>query len=373
MTPFENKTLILSSVDVQQIVSHYGLNPLMDALIERLSVAIRSFDSEKTSIPVRSGFHYETPQTGLIEWMPLFNQGENVVLKVVGYHPSNPAQRKMPTIVSTISAYDTDTGHLVAVMDGVFSTALRTGAASAVASRFMARPDSSVLGLIGCGTQAITQLHALSRIFDLKKVLIYDIDQVALNSFAERCSMMSLEAEIISSNIREIVESSDILCTATSIDVGTGPLFSGLETKPHLHINAIGSDFPGKVEIPLDLLQKSFVCPDFKEQAILEGECQQIDPERIKADLVKVIQNPNAFENVKNERSIFDSTGWALEDQVAMEMFLEYAFELGLGREIEIEAMSRDAKNPYHFLGETDDTFEIKPEIPVREPSKKIH
>lgn len=357
MIPDQNKTLILSSLDVQYIVRHCGLNRLMDELIDRLTAAVKLFDSQKTSVPVRSGFHYESPQAGLIEWMPLYNQGENVVIKVVGYHPSNPDKRDLPTIVSTVSAYDTDTGHLIAVMDGVFSTAMRTGAASAVASRYMAHPGSSVLGLIGCGTQAVTQLHALSRIIDLKSILIYDKDRRAMSSFAKRCEMLDIKAEILLCEIEKIVESSDILCTATSIDVGAGPLFSGFETKPQLHINAIGSDFPGKIEIPLDILRQSFVCPDFKAQAILEGECQQLAPEMIGADLVEVVQNSADFEYVKDQQSVFDSTGWALEDQVVMELFLEYALELGLGQKIEIENMPEDTKNPYDFLAEK--TFSI--------------
>jgi L-lysine cyclodeaminase len=343
-------TLILSSADIQQVVRHVGPDELMDSLIARLISAFRNFSPENTCIPARSGFNYENPANGLVEWMPLHSLGEEVMIKLVGYHPANPIHHQLPTILSTVSCYDTQTGHLTGLMDGVLLTAFRTGAASAVASRYMGHPDSKVLGLLGNGAQAVTQLHALSRVFDFEKVLIYDKDPSATASFAGRCSCLNLDLDIEVAALPAVVAGSDILVTATSIEVGAGPLFDYLETKPHLHINAVGSDFPGKIELPLSFLKNSFVCPDFLDQAVVEGECQQLDKKNIGLGIVEVVKNPDAFDFVKKQRSVFDSTGWALEDQVAMELFMEYAQDLGLGQEIEIEYVPQDAKNPYHFL-----------------------
>lgn len=344
------KTMILSSADVQGIIAHYGLDLIMDTLISHMEEAIYTFDPKKIDIPARSGFHYDIPKQGLVEWMPLHKIGSQVTIKLVGYHPNNPDTYGFPTILSTLSAYDTKSGHLLGLMDGVLSTALRTGAASAIASRLLAHPNSSTLGLIGCGAQAVTQLHAMSRIFPLKQVLIYDIDPSAMASLEKRCASLDLDLAFVASNIEQIVENADIVCTATSIDVGAGPLFSNLETKAHLHVNAVGSDFPGKVEVPLDLLKQSFICPDFKAQAIIEGECQRLEESDIDADLTKVLQNREDYTFVQQQRSVFDSTGWALEDHVVMDLFLDYASQLGLGQEIEIESIAGDAKNPYYFL-----------------------
>ena len=94
--------------------------------------------------------------------MPLYNQGEKVLIKVVGYHPSNPSEHNLPTIISTISEYDTKSGHLCALIDGVLPTAIRTGAASAIASEMLANSESLTLGLIGCGAQG---RYATSRSF----------------------------------------------------------------------------------------------------------------------------------------------------------------------------------------------------------------
>ena len=177
------RTLLLTETDVQRLLRAVGIDRFMDALIVRLETAFCSVDSA-TEIPVRTGFHYDTPASGLIEWMPIKTPSGPMVIKVVGYHPSNPATHRLPSVISTLFAYDTTTGHLEAVMDGTLLTAMRTGAASAVASRWMARPDSCRLGLIGCGAQAVTQLHALSRLFTFEQVLIHDIDASAMASLA---------------------------------------------------------------------------------------------------------------------------------------------------------------------------------------------
>jgi len=348
----KNKTLLLSASDVQEIILNEGLDQVMDALIERLEKAIQNYSAEEIDIPMRSGFNYENPVTGLIEWMPLYHKGNDVMMKVVGYHPDNPSERSLPTIISSISAYCTKTGHLKGIIDGVLPTALRTGASSAVISRILAKKEAKILGLIGCGAQAITQLHALSRVFDFEKILVYDTDKSALNSFAQRSAVLNLNIPIEATEIKEIVGHADILCTATSVDVGAGPLFNGIESQAHLHINAVGADFPGKVEIPLSFLEKNFVCPDFKLQALIEGECQQLDEKNIGSEWMEVIQNQQDYIKYRNEKTVFDSTGWALEDWVAMELFMEYAVKLGLGTEVELESISEDPKNPYEFMRE---------------------
>lgn len=354
MSDSQNQTLVLTGNDIAYIIQKVGLNTLMDELIDRLHQALQSFSSEKITIPIRSGFNYQQPRKGLVEWMPLYSHEEQVMIKVVGYHPDNPHLYGLPTIISTFSAYDTHTGHLLGVVDGVLLTALRTGAASAVASMYMALPSSKILGLIGCGAQAVTQLHALSRKFEFEKILIYDNDPAAMQSLQDRCQALGLQQEFIASSIPEIIENSDIVSTATSLEVGAGPLFEKLPTQPHLHINAVGSDFPGKVELPLDLLHKSFVCPDFTEQAKNEGECQRLDDQYIGPDWITLIQEYKQFHTVQTQTSVFDSTGYPLEDKVVMDLFFEYANQLGLGERIQIEDIPDDAKNPYHFLNKAE-------------------
>ena len=345
------KTLVLSASDIEEIVRTIGIDDIMDELIDRMAIAFKEYDPSQTIIPVRSGFNYQQPQQGLIEWMPLFNKGgHEVVVKMVGYHPNNPDTFQLPTIISTISCYDTKTGHLKGLMDGVFLTALRTGAASAIASKTLAYAKSSNLGLIGCGAQAVTQLHAISRVFKIKKVYFYDKDEATQNSFVDRIALLNLDTEFISTSIEEIVELSDIITTATSIEVGEGPLFGDTKHREWLHVNAVGADFPGKTELPISFLKKSFVCPDFLAQALKEGECQRLDDTDIGPDFFECIQHPEKYKPVQNTTTVFDSTGLPLEDQVVMNLFLEYANTMKLGQELSIEIIPDNAKSPYEFM-----------------------
>jgi len=342
-------TLILTADDVHRVVRHVGLDAFMDALIERLRTAISGFDGEATVIPVRSGFAYSEPAEGLIEWMPCFRPGDHVVLKVVGYHPSNGRRNGLPTVISTVSAYDATSGHLKALADATLLTALRTGAASAVASDVLVRADARTVGLIGAGAQAVTQLHALTRVRSIERVLYFDSDPAASASFADRVASFASDVSLHAVSADEVVEGSDIVCTATSVGVGEGPVFGDVEPRPWCHFNAVGSDFPGKVEIPLSLLERSLVCPDFRLQAVAEGECQQLDPDSIGPSVTEVVRNAGLYMGAQESLTVFDSTGWALEDDVAMGLLAELAESLGLGMHLPIEAVVGDALNPYDF------------------------
>lgn len=344
-------TLVLSVGDIRLIVEHVGLNGLMDEMIVRLTQAFEQFDPTKTVVPVRTGFSYDRPHVGLVEWMPLFEKHRQIVVKAVGYHPQNPSLHSLPTVLSTVSAYDPASGHLAAVIDGTFLTALRTGAASAIATQHLASPSSQILGLIGAGAQAVTQLHGLSRCFDLTQVLIFDSDGAVSQSFSERIACLGLDHLVIrQAEMTDIVATADILCTATSVNVNNGPVFPDQNLKPWLHVNAVGADFPGKFEVPLSLLDRSFVCPDFRDQAIREGECQQLkDLTKIGAELSNIVKNPDQYRHHQQQPTVFDSTGFALEDQVAMNMLLDYATELDIGTLVELESAA-EAQNPYSFV-----------------------
>lgn len=346
----KQESIIIDSTAVTQIIRNIGLNRVMDDLINKLEKALVSYSPEETKIPTRSGFNYKKPFLGLVEWMPLMKQGEEVVIKVVGYHPENPDLFKIPTILSTISCYDAHTGHLNYLVDGVLLTALRTGASSAVASKLMAKKDSKTLGLIGCGAQSVTQVHALSRLFDIEEILVFDTDTASMESLKTRLAPIGISASPKSASIEGILAHSDIVCTATSIAPEEGPLFDQYTNKPHLHINAVGADFPGKFELPLSLLNEAFVCPDFLEQALIEGECQQMDPKKIGPTWVELIQNEALQETYRAGLTVFDSTGWALEDQVVANLFAEYAEQLGLGTKMNIESFTDDEKNPYGMI-----------------------
>lgn len=347
-------TKLLSRTDIGQIVQRVGLDELYDELIVELSEAFKSSNLSSANIPPRTGIHYLKPNLGLIEWMPATIEEGVATLKLVGYHPSNPVMRNLPTILASTCLFDTNSGHLLGLLDGTFLTALRTGAMSAVATKLLAKDNAKTLGIIGCGAQAVTQAHALSRVIDIETIIAYDIDQSALSSFQDRISFLNVTVQTVTENqIGELLTQSDVLCTCTSEEPGIGPLFADFNNKPGLHINAVGSDFPKKIELPVKLLLRSFICPDFYAQAIVEGECQQLQPENISEDIATLLNQPELSKQNRQGLTVFDSTGHAFSDYVTSRLFFKYSNTFGLGTEIELECVPSDPKNPYSFFNDS--------------------
>ena len=340
-------TLIVRPSDLRRLIEIVGRDGIMDEMIAALTKALIAVSATKQDLRVRDGFHYERPHPGVLEWMPHMPPDGHPTIKVVGYNPSNPTLGAFPTIFSTLSQFDHATGHLEAVIDGVFLTALRTGAASAIASGILAKPNSSVIGLVGCGAQAVTQLHALSRIFPLHTALVFDINPGASESLRRRASFIPIDIRV--ARLQEIESACDIICTATTVARGCGPVLPGEALQGHVHINAVGSDLPNKTEIPLSVLRVSVVCPDFLPQALVEGECQQLRPEEIGPDLSDLTGRPHDFIPLRYRQTVFDSTGFALEDNVAASLVLRWAAEYRLGTFISVEHSPADPLNPYDF------------------------
>ncbi|MGI9287859.1 MAG: ornithine cyclodeaminase family protein [Pseudomonadales bacterium] len=341
-------TLIISRSDISEIIARVGLNELMDQTIDAITDACCNPDAE-TDVRERDGFHYNKPQNGLLEWMPVLRKGQQATIKIIGYHPENPAIFALPTIIGSIGLYDVKTGAMLALADGTLPTALRTAAASAAASQVLAMPDSKVLGIIGCGAQAVTQCHAILRCFPIREILIHDIDSKALTSFHSRVNEFcptAIKIQTVAAD--QLVASANILCTCTSIAIGAEPLFSDpAAVLEGLHINAVGSDFAGKFELPLALLQRAAVFPDHRAQCLKEGECQQLDPAAVGSQLSELIRDRDEYTHMQKKITVFDSTGWAVEDQIIMDLLLQHAEHLDIGTQIPLHSFASDPLNPY--------------------------
>ncbi|AGZ41992.1 ornithine cyclodeaminase family protein [Actinoplanes friuliensis] len=336
-------TLLLTRQHVAKLVEMNGRDHFMDLLIRNLRTAFRA--ESKGHTPPRGGFLRCPGDTGVIEWMPHHRAGESMTLKLVAYTPSNPERLNLPTIIGTLTRYDDVTGHLEAVSDGVLLTAFRTGAASAVASSLLARPDSRTLGLVGAGAQAVTQAHALSRIFPLERILVTDAEPSHAASYADRVDFLGLDVRV--ADVEEIERESDIICTATTVGVGAGPVLPGTSLRPDVHINAIGADLVGKFELPVAVLRSATVVPDHFAQARAEGECQQLADDEVGPDLMTLCARPQEAVALRSGRTVFDSTGFALEDHVAFSTLIELAAEAGVGDRVALEHLPEDALNPY--------------------------
>ncbi|MGW7621075.1 ATP-binding cassette domain-containing protein [Streptomyces antimycoticus] len=116
-----------------------------------------------------------------------------------------------------------------------------------------------------------------------------------------------------------------------------------------VHINAIGADLIGKYEVPLSVLKSAFVTPDHQGQALREGECQQLDQSELAPELPVLCADPALAEGRREQLTVFDSTGFALEDHIAFDVLLELAEEAGIGDRVQLEHLPEDALNPYSF------------------------
>mgnify|MGYP001821575466 CR=1 FL=1 len=342
------KTRILAGHDMTRLLEVVGIHEFMDLMIERLRGRLLDHSAADVEVRPRDGFRYDKPDLGLIEWMPTHEIGGPVVVKMVGYHPANPVQRALPSVIATSSMWDTESGHLVAIADATLLTAMRTGAASALATEVLARPGPISLGLAGLGAQAVTQLHAISRVRTIDRVTGFDVDADVADSFAERVDFLDIDIDIAGpEGANSMVGAVDVLCTCTSVDIGAGPVIADGTTRDWLHVNAIGADFPGKLELPSTLVNRSFVVPDTLEQCLLEGECQQVSSDRIGPALSELVQRADEYTDRREQLTIFDSTGWAVEDDVALRLAVELATLHGVGSEIELERLPRDPYDPY--------------------------
>ncbi|MFZ9017897.1 MAG: hypothetical protein ACO23O_12995, partial [Ilumatobacteraceae bacterium] len=194
--------------------------------------------------------------------------------------------------------------------------------------------------------QAVTQAHAISRIRSIERILAFDVDDDVATSFADRVRFLGVDVELLD-RADAVLGVVDVLCTCTSVDIGAGPVVSDDRHRSGLHVNAVGADFPGKTELPRTMLERAFVVPDVTSQCRAEGECQQLDTELIGPELAELVRSPELAAPHRRRLSVYDSTGWAVQDAVALELAVELAERLGIGEPMQLEHLPSDPYDPY--------------------------
>ncbi len=322
-----NRLLYLSQADVVRV----GLS--MEEIIEALETAFRAKGEGRTEMPPKPGIH---PGGGnnFLHAMPAYIPDlQSAGIKWVGGFPENP-KRGLPYITGLLIYNDVQTGLPLAVMDCVWITAKRTGAASAVAARRLARPESSVLGVLGCGVQARSHAEALRVTHPLRRILAYDIDPAAAERYAREIGGR-LELEVIPVQTpREAVQGCDIVVTA-------GPI---LKT-PHATIQA-GWLEPGAFASLVDydsywsraaLAEAAKFCTDDVPQLRLYqsmGYFQGI-PE-IYADLGELVTGRKPGREDPSERTMTANLGLAIDDMAVAPLIYRRACEKEIGTWLEL-------------------------------------
>jgi len=258
--------------------------------------------------------------------MPVYIDGSAGV-KWVSVYPNNWKQN-LPSIVATIILCDPSTGYPLALMDGTYITNVRTGAAGGVAVKYLARRDSSVIGFIGAGTQAKTQLLAISEVLPrIKEVKVFDLHQdTSLKYAKEMGAILNLNIRPVET-IEEATEADIVVATTPS----RTPIVKKQHIRPGTHINAIGADAKGKQELEADLLTGAKIIVDDIEQASHSGEINVplsegvIKVEDIYGTLGEVVANIKKGRENDEEITIFDSTGLAIQDIICAKMVYDKA------------------------------------------------
>jgi len=259
-------------------------------------------------------------------------------IKVVSVHPDNPARHRLPSVIATIILIDPETGSPLAIMDGTWITDMRTGAAGGIAAKHLARRGSRVIGLVGAGAQARTQLLALNEVLDIDEVRVSAKTLGECERFRDSMKKLGLRIEIKES-IEDAVKGCDVLVTTTPV---TRPIVMDDWISEGTHINAIGADAPGKEELDPRILKRAKIVVDEFEQACHSGEINVplskglIRKEDIYGELGEIIVDKKVGRTSEREITVFDSTGLAIEDLAAASVIYERAKEVNLGIEIDL-------------------------------------
>lgn len=230
-------------------------------------------------------------------------------LKAGGFWSGNAARGKT-NHQSTMMLFNAESGEPLCILSANYLTGIRTGAAGAVAAKYLAKKTSEVIGIIGAGTQSRTQLEGLLSLFPIKKVAIYSRSEEGARRLAGEINGRGFAADICKSP-QQLAEQADIIVTATSAN---SPVLKTSWVRSGTHINAFGSDTKGKRELEIDKLPDKMVC-DLWDQCSIMGEFQHgISRDELYAEIGEIINaKKNGREN-DQEITLFDSTGLSVQD-----------------------------------------------------------
>ncbi len=270
----------------------------------------------RTAIPL--------PNQTILGMMPSYFDEGYFGVKLLSVYLSNH-EKGYPSHQGQILLFEKEYGQVVACVDAMSVTKIRTGAVSAAASVYLARPDSRNLAILGCGAQGEAHLAAISRRFAIEKALVWDKDPEAARRFAIRCERMLHLPVRPCDTARRAVEEADIICTVTS---SSTPILEYQWLKPGAHINAVGACSPTARELSGEITARAAFFGDSVESVMKEsGDFLiplaegRISPDHLRGTLGQVINGTIPGRTSSNEITVFEALGLAAED-IACAMYL---------------------------------------------------
>ncbi|HEX8492562.1 MAG TPA: ornithine cyclodeaminase family protein [Pyrinomonadaceae bacterium] len=272
------------------------------------------------------GFHIKA---GLLELdRPYF------AAKTNANFPHNMKRHNLPLIQGVIVLCDGENGYPLALMDSIEVTIQRTGAATAVAAKYLARPDSKIAVICGCGNQGRISLQALARVLPIEKVFAYDSDEAQAQRYAvELADELHIDVEAVN-DLQSSVRQSDVCITCTP---AKQHFLKRDFVSPGTFIAAVGADNPEKQELEPSLMSGNKIVVDLLAQCAEFGELHHalaahaVAEADVHAELGEVVAGVKPGRTSSEEIIIFDSTGMALQDVVAAAAVYEKALSLGCG------------------------------------------
>ena len=327
--------LLLARKDVESVLTMKDAISAVEEGFRRLALGSVTMPQRSViRIPEHHGLHL-----GMPAYVGGAGDGGALALKVVTVYPDNPSKYGLPTILGTLVLNDPRTGALLAIMDAGFLTAMRTGAASGVATRYLAREDARSVGVFGAGAQARTQLIAVCAVRPIERAVVCDVMQEEREKYAaEMSERLSISVEP-SDDPRACAEN-DIIVAASSSKT---PVFEGVWLAQGTHINGIGSHSPDARELDTKTIERAKLVPDYASACLAEAgdliipiQEGAITEDHIHASLGEVVAGLKPGRESNEEITLFKSVGLAVQDAATAARVFELAQAAGVGVEIEI-------------------------------------
>jgi alanine dehydrogenase len=310
----------------------------MDQAIEAMKEAFIQLSAGAATVPPRVPIDIAR-QNATALFMPVYLPGiEKIGLKVVTVFGNNPP-RGLPLIYALVAVFDGNTGSPLAVMDGEYLTALRTGAASGLATDLLARQEAHTVAIFGAGRQGRTQLEGVATVRAIRQVYVIDPDSARAAAFATEMSDR-LGLRIDAADSTEVLGEVDVICTATT---SAKPVFADDKLKAGVHINGVGSFKPSLCELPPETVVRAKVVVDSLASCLSEAgdlimpiERGLITRDHIYAEIGEIAAGKKVGRSSEEEITIFKSVGNAVQDLAAAARVLEAAQRLNLGIEVKL-------------------------------------
>jgi len=321
------KVLLINKEEVSAILS-------MEACIDLMSETLKTLSGGKSMQPLRQAM-WLPDKSGLLGMMPGYLSDTEVMgIKVVSVFPDNHS-KGLSSHQGAILLFEGKTGQMYAMIDGDRVTAIRTAAASAVATRLLAREDAEELVILGSGEQATRHLEAMLLVRKLKKVKVWSRNHEHALQFAEReNSNYSVNIEAIE-GVQEAVAHADIICTTTA---AREPILRSEWVGEGIHINAVGACTVGARELDSELVARSKLFADYRESLFNESGDFLIPikeglfgEEHLVGELGEILLGKVPAREKTEEITLFKSLGLAVEDLAACHYIYEKAIEKNTG------------------------------------------